>query len=99
MRRWRMAVALGALAFGAVGPGRAQAPPACGCLGPPDVLILVYQQPGQADLVDITYAHTVPHAQAAARPGARWPRRPAGPIGPSRVTDGAPPVRTARSAR
>ena len=46
-------------------PGYAQtvqAPPVIA--GPPDVLAIVYQQPGAADQVDITYAHTVPRAQA-----------------------------------
>lgn len=76
---------------------RAQTPPAGGgtggggISGPPDVLILVYQRPGQGDQVDVTYKHTVPHAQALADLSALasatgWP------IGASRITDAAPPT-------
>ena len=47
-------------------PGHAQSPPMPVITGPPNVLVIVYQQPGGADQVDITYANTVPHAQASA---------------------------------
>ena len=57
----------------------------------PDVLVLVYQQSGKGDLVDITYAHTVPHVQAqrdldALAQASGWA------IGPGKVSDGQPPV-------
>lgn len=58
-------LALGLFAFVLSLPGQAQtAAPAVTVSGPPDVLVIVYQQPGGADQVDITYARTVPHAQA-----------------------------------
>ncbi len=91
MRRWAIMVVMGAMAFGAVSPGRAQAPPNAALLGQPDVLVLVYQQPGQADLVDITYARTVPHAQAQ-RDLSALAQATGWAIGPSRVTDGSAPV-------
>jgi len=50
-------------------PAYAQSPPpaaAVSVAGPPEVLVLVYQQPGGQDQVNITYAHLVPHAQASA---------------------------------
>lgn len=91
MRRWAVMAAMGAMAFGAVTPGRAQTPPSTASSGRPDVLVLVYPQPGQADIVDITYAHTVPHAQAQ-RDLAALAQATGWAIGPSRVTDGAAPV-------
>lgn len=91
MRRWGMAAAIWMIACGAVLPGRAQAPPSAAPSGRPDVLVLVYQQPGRADLVDITYAHTVPHAQAQRDLGA-LAQATGWAIGPSRVTDGSAPV-------
>ncbi len=60
-------------------PGQAQtSAPSVTVSGPPDVLVIVYQQPGGADQVDITYARTVPHAQAmrdyqALTQAAGWP--------------------------
>ena len=60
-------------------PGHSQTPAAPVTVsGPPDVLVIVYQQPGGADQVDITYARTVPHAQAtrdyqALTSAANWP--------------------------
>lgn len=91
MRRWRMAAAMGMVALGAVVPGGAQAPPSTASSGRPDILVLVIQQPGQADLVDITYARTVPHAQAqrdldALAQASGWA------IGPGHITDAAAPV-------
>lgn len=96
MRRWAIVAAMGAMALGAVSPGavspgRAQTPPSAALSGQPDVVVLVYRQPGQADLVDITYAHLVPHAQAqrdldALAQASGWA------VGPSRVTDGSAPV-------
>jgi len=91
MKRWAVMAAIGALALGAIGPGRAQTPPSAAASGRPDVLVLVYQQPGSADLVDITYAHPVPHALVqrdlhALAQATGWA------IGPSRVTDGSAPV-------
>ncbi len=53
-----------ALLFAA--PGQAQTTPTPTISGPPDVLVLVYQQPGGLDQVDITYARLVPHAEASA---------------------------------
>lgn len=91
MRRWGMAAALGAAAVGGCATGQAQAPPGAASSSRPDILVLVYQQPGQADLVDITYAQTVPHAQAqrdldALAQATGWA------IGRGRVTDGSAPV-------
>ena len=89
MRRRVLATAW-AMMLGVASAGWAQTPqPAIS--GQPDVLILVYQQPGRGDQVDITYAHTVPHAQvqkdlAALAATTGWP------IGLGKVTDAAPPV-------
>jgi len=90
MRGWGMVAVAGAMALTVAAPGRAQAPPGTAVSGRPDVLVLVYQQAGRGDLVDITYAHTVPHAQAqrdldALAQASGWA------IGPGRVTDGSPP--------
>jgi hypothetical protein len=89
MRLKLLTAVAGAMMLGAASAAGAQTYPALS--GQPDVLILVYQQPGRGDQVDITYAHTVPHAQAqkdlaalAATTG--WP------IGVGKVTDAAPPV-------
>ena len=71
----------------------AQAPKQTVIAGQPDVLILVYQQPQKGDQVDITYAHTVPHAQAQ-RDLAALAATTGWPVGPGRVTDGAPPVQS-----
>ena len=97
MRRGTVMAAIGAMTLGmtllgAAAPGRAQAPPGTASSGRPDVVVLVYQQPGSADLVDITYAHTVPHAQAQ-RDLAALAQAGGWVVGPSRITDGAPPVR------
>ena len=73
-------------------PGQAQTPPAPVTVsGPPDVLVIVYQQPGGADQVDITYARTVPHAQAmqdyqALTQAAGWP------VSTHRIEDAAAPM-------
>lgn len=73
-------------------PGHAQtAAPAVTVSGPPDVLVIVYQQPGGADQVDITYARTVPHAQAlrdyqALTQAAGWP------VGTHSIKDAAAPM-------
>jgi hypothetical protein len=85
------AAAVGAMLLAAFAPGRAQAPPSAASSGRPDVLALVYQQPGQADLVDITYAQTVPHAQAQ-RDLAALAQAGGWATGPSRITDGSAPV-------
>ena len=63
--------------FGLPGYAQTSAPPVT-ISGPPDVLVIVYQQPGGADQVDITYAGAVPHAQAlrdyqALTQAAGWP--------------------------
>lgn len=91
MRRWRMATAMTAAALLTVAPGRAQAPGSVAASGRPDVLVLVYQQAGRGDLVNITYAHTVPHAQAQ-RDLAALAQATGWAVGPGHVTDGAPPV-------
>ena len=53
-------LALSALCF-------AQAPaPVPVIAGPPDVVVIVFQQPGSADTVSVTYSKQVPHAQADA---------------------------------
>ena len=55
--------------IGSGSSGFAQSPPpaaAVSIAGPPEVLVLVYQQPGGQDQVNITYAHLVPHAQVSA---------------------------------
>ncbi len=53
-----------ALALGWAAPGRAQTSAPAPPTGPPDVLAIIYQRPGMGDQVGITYASTVPHAQA-----------------------------------
>ena len=73
-------------------PSFAQTPPApVPISGPPDVLVIVYQQPGGADQVGITYARTVPHAQAlrdyqALTQAAGWP------VSTHSITDAAAPM-------
>ena len=96
MRRGTVMAALGALALGAIAlgsamPGRTQATPEGASSGRPDVLILVYQQPGQADLVDITYAHVVTRAQAQ-RDLAALAQATGWVVGPGRITNGLAPV-------
>ena len=91
MTRWGVMAGVGAMAFGAVLPGRAQSPPTGASLGRPDVLVLVYQQPGQADLVDITYAHTVRTPRRSATWG-RWHKPQDGPWGRAASQDGSAPV-------
>ncbi len=93
MRRWGViaAVTVGAVVFGAVMPGLAQTPPVAVPTGRPDVVFLVIPQAGQADTVDITYAHAIPHAQAqrdldALVQATRWT------TGPRRITDGPSPI-------
>ena len=91
MRRWAVLAAFGALVLGAVTPGLAQAPPSGAATGPADVVVLVYQQAGAGDLVDITYLHAVPHAQAqrdlrALAQASGWK------VGPGHVSDGTAPV-------
>ncbi len=66
------------LALSLPGHAQTQSAPPVTVSGPPDVLVIVYQQPGGADQVDITYARTVPHAQAmqdyqALTTAAGWP--------------------------
>jgi hypothetical protein len=60
--------------------------------GPPDVLVIVSQQPGGADAVDITYAHQVPHAQAV-RDSQALIKAGGWPVSASTVTDAAGPLR------
>ena len=72
-------------------PGQAQQAQTPVISGPPDVLVIVYQQPGGADQVDITYAHTVPRAQAvqdtqALTQATGWP------ISPRSIKDAAAPM-------
>jgi len=94
VRHLRLALIL-CLGLCLVGAVRAQTPPPApvGAVisGPPDVLVLIYQRPGLGDQIDVTYKHTVPHAQALADLSALasatgWP------IGASRITDAAPPT-------
>ena len=97
MKPLALLVGLCALLFGSLmlggQPGHAQtiaqAPPAIS--GPPDVLVLVYQQPGDADQVDITYAHTVPHAQVAQDITALT-QATGWPISPRSIKDAAAPM-------
>ncbi|MGI4788216.1 MAG: hypothetical protein ACRYFS_05135 [Janthinobacterium lividum] len=63
MKAARLILGVWVMVLGFALPGQAQARPAIA--GPPDVVIVVYQQPGGADQVDITYAQTVPHTQAS----------------------------------
>ena len=89
MTALRLALTLCALSLAFVLPGHAQTPPVIS--GPPDVLVIVYQQPGGADQVDITYAKTVPHAQAvqdikALTQATGWP------ISPRSIKDAAAPM-------
>ena len=72
-------------------PAPAIAPPAID--GPPDVVVVVYQQPGAADQVNITYDPAVPHAQALAdcralTQAGKWPSSPL------QVKEAAPPVKS-----
>ena len=88
MRRCGLLLALWAMTLAWSGSARAQAPAPS---GPPDVLLLVYQRPGLGDQVDVTYAHTVPHAQAqrdlqALAQTAGWT------VAGSKITDAVPPV-------
>jgi hypothetical protein len=61
--------------------------------GPPDVLVIVYQQPGGADQVDITYAGTVPHAQAV-RDYQALTRAAGWPVSTHRIKDAAAPMQS-----
>jgi hypothetical protein len=65
MKRLALLLGLCALMLGGGLPGHAQTPGAAAPIisGPPDVVVIVYQQPGGADQVGITYAHLIPHAQ------------------------------------
>lgn len=93
MRRGGMAAVMAAtLAIGAAGPGRAQTPPVAVPSGPPDVLLLVIPQSGRADAVNITYAHTVPHAQAQ-RDLDALARETGWVLSPGRVTDAPSPIK------
>ena len=58
--------ALGLVMLAAPVSAQSSLPAAVSIAGPPEVLVLVYQQPGGQDQVNITYAHLVPHAQASA---------------------------------
>jgi len=91
MKRWAVLAAFGALAFAAITPSLAQAPPSGAATGPADVVVLVYQQAGAGDLVDITYLHAVPHAQAQRDLGA-LARASGWKVGPGHVSDGTAPV-------
>ncbi len=74
-------------------PGHAQnaVPPVIG--GPPDVVAIVYQQPGAADQVDITYDPAVPQAQALAD-GRALAQAGGWPSSPLRVQEAAAPVKS-----
>ncbi len=89
MRRWIVGMAVGVIAFGAVMAGKAQTPAASP--DPPDVVVLVYQQPGKGALVDMTYARSIPHAQAQDDEAAL--AQAAGTtVSATKVTDGEAPV-------
>ena len=88
MRRYGLLVALWGLTLVWTGPGRTQAPAP---VGPPDILVIVYQRPGLGDQVNVTYAHVVPPAQAqrdlqALAQAAGWT------VAESKITNGVPPV-------
>lgn len=93
MRRWIVAIAVGATALGLAGPGQAQTPGQAQAApaDPPDVVALVYQQPGKGALVDMTYARFIPHAQAQAD-AAALAQASGTPVSASKVTDGEAPV-------
>lgn len=83
---------LGLLALALSLPGQAQAPASPVTVSsPPDVLVIVYQQPGGADQVDITYARTVPHAQAA-RDYQALTQAAGWPVSTHSITDAAAPM-------
>lgn len=86
----QLTLALAMLAVTLPGQAQTSAPPVT-ISGPPDVLAIVAQQPGGADQVDITYAGTVPHAQAvrdyqALTQTAGWP------VSTHSITDAAAPM-------
>ena len=90
------AAACAVLMLGGNVPGRAQTPsvptitgPAI--TGPPRVLILVYQQPGGADQVSITYDPKVTQAQAAGDMDALT-QATGWPISSRRITEAASPL-------
>lgn len=82
-------------------PGYAQSPaaavPITTIAGPPEVLVLVYQQPGGLDQVDITYARLVPHAQVSADIDALT-QLSGWPISARRIKDAAAPLQNRTGA-
>lgn len=93
MKKMGVLLALWTVVFGLNAPGYAQAPMPPVIIGPPDVLVIVYQVPGGADQVGITYAHAVPAPQAAQDMQALaqvtgWP------VGASRIKNAASPVKS-----
>lgn len=85
---------LRALAFvclwllGTLAPGHAQTK--VQTAGPPDVLLLVSQQPTGGDLLSLTYGKTVPHAQVT-KDLAALARETGWALGPPAITDAQPP--------
>ena len=80
-------------------PASAQSslPAAVSIAGPPEVLVLVYQEPGGQDQVDITYAHLVPHAQASADIDTLT-KLSGWPISSRRIKDGSAPLQNRTGA-
>ncbi len=80
-------------------PSRAQTAPAAPIIagpiiaGPPEVLVMVYQQPGGMDQVNITYARLVPHAQVSADIDTLT-KLSGWPISSRRIKDAAAPVQS-----
>lgn len=89
MKHRSLCAGLCALIVSGSGPGYAQAAPVIS--GPPDVVVVVYQQPGGADQVGITYAHTIPRAQAV-QDLTTLAQQTGWPLGAVNVKDAAAPV-------
>ena len=88
MRRYGILLTLWAFMLTWGGPGVAQAPTP---VGPPDIVVIVYQRPGLGDQVNVTYARVIPPAQAqrdiqALGQAAGWTIRG------SKITNDTPPV-------
>ena len=106
---WTLFLLAFCVTFAFCTPGRAQTAPAVPLApagpaaggptisGPPDVLVIVYQQPGGADQVAVTYAHIVPHAQASADIAA-LAQLTGWPISARSIKDAASPIRDRSSA-
>ena len=75
-------------------PGRAQAPAplTVQTAGPPDVLLLVIQQPTGGDRLSLNYGRIIPHAQVT-KDLAALARETGWALGPPTITDSNPPVK------